>query len=297
LIGGTTINLFYERIKMALLNFNAATVEPATGQLDPFPSGWYKMAFTETSIEPTKEGNGEYIKLVLQVIEGVHQKRTVYENLNTKNSNPQTVEIAYKQLSAICYATGQIQLTDTDQLKNIPFWGKVKLEQAEKNPDGTEKYPAKNRMVAYKHLNDPSVPSNSGSPSQASAPVIAPPVQVAPPVQQWQAPPVQQPPVQQPPVQNTASAPPSWQPPGQSAPAQPPQPVQQAQPPQQTWTPPAGGQPWDANSQQYASQFQQQNQAPQVQAPPVQQPPVQQPPVQQAAQGAPAVPPWQQAPQ
>ena len=106
---------------MALLtNFNAAEIEPQA-PMDPIPAGKYLAAIVESESKPTKNGQGEYIELRLQVLEGPCKGRSVWARLCIKHPNPETVRIARSQLATICRSVNVLQPRDTMELHNIPL--------------------------------------------------------------------------------------------------------------------------------------------------------------------------------
>jgi hypothetical protein len=119
---------------MATINFDATTVEPSNG-FEPIPAGKYLAVISEDEMKPTRNNNGQYLQLTIEIIEGDYQGRKIWTRLNLENPNMQAVEIARKELSAICRAVNVLQLTDTTQLLNIPFVLKVGLK---KNKDTDE---------------------------------------------------------------------------------------------------------------------------------------------------------------
>jgi len=125
--------------------FNAADVDP-TQTFDPIPAGKYPMTFVESEMKPTKGGDGQYLQLVVEVLDGEYKGRKVWERLNLVNKNPTAVEIAQRTLSAICRATGVMNPADSVQLHGKPFLGRVKFVPA----DG--QYDAKNEMGGYEPL-------------------------------------------------------------------------------------------------------------------------------------------------
>lgn len=236
---------------MAILNFNARQVEPATGAQDALPAGYYPVIMEKSDMEPTKSGAGQFLKCQFLIIDGPHKGKRLFDRLNIVNADPTTVEIAFKKLSAIAHAVNILDVQDSAQLHNIPLKVKIKVRPA----DG--QYEAGNDITAYKNINEVTdntpqvgnfVPGQNAAPGGFQMPVQQ---QFAPPVQQVQQQPQQQfqAPVQQP-QQNFAAGAQPWQQP--AAPMQ--QPIQQTQPvqaPQQ-------------QTQQYAPPVQpQQQQAPQ----------------------------------
>lgn len=140
---------------MAQLNFDATTVEPSQS-MEPLPDGWYTVQATASEMKPTKDGTGAYLEMTLKVIEAPYQNRQLFYRLNLKNNNPVAQEIAYKQLSAICHATGVIQVADSQQLHGLPFKVKVAVKR-----DDSGKYDPSNEIKAVKSVHDaqPAVPA------------------------------------------------------------------------------------------------------------------------------------------
>lgn len=106
---------------MANLNgFNANNVDPAT-DFEPIPAGKYLAVVTNSEMKPTRSGNGQYLELTFQVIDGPHKGRLLWSRLNLDNPNPQAVQIAQGELSAICRAVGVMQPKDSIELHNLPL--------------------------------------------------------------------------------------------------------------------------------------------------------------------------------
>jgi hypothetical protein len=127
---------------MALLNFDATQVEP-TQAFEPLPAGTYAAFITESDFTPTKNGLGSYLKLKFQIIEGEYTGRVLFTNLNLDNPNKTAVEIAQRDLSAICHAVGVLQASDSQQLHDRPMMIKVGIQPAR---DGHE---ASNSIKGY----------------------------------------------------------------------------------------------------------------------------------------------------
>ena len=104
----------------SLRGFDASQVDPAT-VFDPIPAGKYLAAIIDSKMKPTKSGNGEYLELTFQVLEGEHKGRQLWTRLNLNNPNAQTVKIARGELSAICRAVGVLTPNDSVDLHNLPL--------------------------------------------------------------------------------------------------------------------------------------------------------------------------------
>ena len=105
---------------MATLNFNANEVDPAVG-FDPIPAGSYTAIITESEMKPTKTGNGRYLQLTFQIIDGDCKGRQVWARLNLENPSEMAVKIARGELSAICRAVGVMAPRDSLELHNAPL--------------------------------------------------------------------------------------------------------------------------------------------------------------------------------
>ena len=121
---------------MAQICFDANNVDPQI-QFEPIPNGKYVAVITESEIKPTASGNGSFLKLTFEVIEGEHDGRKVFARLNLDNPNAQAVAIAQAQLSAICRAVGVMTPRDSEELHNKKLLVTVKVRE---NKETGEKY-------------------------------------------------------------------------------------------------------------------------------------------------------------
>lgn len=155
---------------MANFNFNANAVAPmAPRSYDPLPNGEYEMIVTKSDIKPTKAGTGHYLELELQVVSGEHSGRRHWERLNIDNPNKQAEDIAKAALAALCFAVGVEDMTDTEQVHDIPFIAKVEIDRKE---------PDRNRITGY---------INAGGAAPAAAPApAAKPAAAAPARKPWE---------------------------------------------------------------------------------------------------------------
>jgi len=111
-----------------LNNFNANEVEP-TSSFDPIPAGKYVAAISESQMKPTKSGNGHYLELTFDILDGQFKGRKVWARLNLDNPNAQAVQIARGELSAICRAVRVMQPKDSAELHNLPLSIKVSCKK------------------------------------------------------------------------------------------------------------------------------------------------------------------------
>lgn len=105
---------------MTELNFDANSIEPATGRFELLPVDDYLAVISESAMADNKKTQGKHLSLTWTVIEGDYKDRKVFSNLNLVNENAQTVEIAQRELSAICRATGVLHPKDSSELHDKP---------------------------------------------------------------------------------------------------------------------------------------------------------------------------------
>ena len=110
------------------LNFDANNVPP-TSPFDPIPNNSYRAHATESEVKPTASGTGKYLQITWEVLDGEFKGRKVWQRLNIVNANAQAQEIAQRELSAICHATGVLKLTNSAQLHHIPVMLKVVVKK------------------------------------------------------------------------------------------------------------------------------------------------------------------------
>lgn len=146
----------------APLNFDANQVDPNTAY-DPIPAGWYTAMITESEMKPTKNGQGQYLQLSFQIIDGEHNGRILWDRLNLVNNSQPAVEISQRTLSAICHAVNELNVADSAQLHNKPMQVKVKVKPA----DG--QYEASNEITGYKPSGQSSAPAPAATPAQPAA--------------------------------------------------------------------------------------------------------------------------------
>ena len=113
---------------MRLEGFDASTVE-TSGDFDALPAGWYQVVINATEERETKSGNGSYLLLEMDVIDGPREGRKVFDRLNLNNPNQAAVDIANRQLAAICQAVGVLRPKDSEELHDKPL--EVKVVQKE----------------------------------------------------------------------------------------------------------------------------------------------------------------------
>ena len=124
--------------------FDATGIEPTT-DFDPLPAGKYVAEATASDMRPNSKGTGEYLWLEFTVLDGPCASRKVWAQLNLVNPSQQAVEIAQRELSALCRAVGKLRVQDSIELHNIPLEINVKIKN-------DAEYGASNVIRGYKEI-------------------------------------------------------------------------------------------------------------------------------------------------
>lgn len=132
---------------MAQLNFDATNV-PTDSPFETIDPGEYQAHIIGSEVKETKNGKGHFLQLELEILDGKHAGRKLYDNLNIDNPNQTAVEIATRTLSAVCHATGKLQVVDSIELHEIPMLIKVGIKK-----DKSSQYEPQNKINSYKPLN------------------------------------------------------------------------------------------------------------------------------------------------
>lgn len=113
--------------------FNANSVSPQQGT-PSHPPGMFDFNITHTEIKPNKDNTGGYLEVEFTSPAG----RTVFR-YNLWNNSPQAVEIANKQLSALCHATGIFQLDFSNEAAALKGGrGRMEVGPQKNDPQYTE---------------------------------------------------------------------------------------------------------------------------------------------------------------
>lgn len=228
--------------------FDAQQYDPTQGGGN-LPVGRHPSIIESSEVKANKANDGGYLQLNVKLIDGPQTGTTGAYRLNLYHSNPQTAEIAHRQLSAICHCVGVFNVQDSGQLHNIPFIIEVGLQKGE---EAAQKGYTEVKKVFDINGNEP---GKAGQGAPAAQPQQQPAAQGG---GAWGGQPAQQPaaqpqgnapawgggqPAQQQPQGAPAGNAPAWgQQPAQQPAAQ--QPAQQAGGWQQGGAAPAGGAPW-----------------------------------------------------
>ena len=159
--------------------FDANNVEPSA-PIEVLPPGKYPAQMVKSEMKENKKGTGYNLDMEFEIIDGPAQGRKLWDSLSLVNPSTQAVEIAQRQLSAICHAVGRLQVSDSEELHFKPLMVSVKMIPAgtvEKS--GFVHKRDKNEVEGYSAYGDaPAAPRPAHAPRPAAQ--AAPPPRTAP---------------------------------------------------------------------------------------------------------------------
>ena len=127
---------------MAQLKFNAAEID--TTSRDAIPSGTYEAVVTASEMKATKNGLGMGINLTFEIIsEGPAKGRKVFVWINYEHPKAEAQRIGREELASLCKAVGVANLTDTNQLHNLPLMVTVGVDRNDPTRNVVKKYVTK----------------------------------------------------------------------------------------------------------------------------------------------------------
>lgn len=132
------------------MTFDANSVAPAEprAEFTTLPAGKYAVQIVQSEMREARTGNGRYLWLEMDVVDGEFAGRKLWDRLNLISTNPQAAEIAQRTLSAICHATGQATVSDSEMLHMKPLTATVKVRPAGPDRQGVHRE-AQNEIRGY----------------------------------------------------------------------------------------------------------------------------------------------------
>ena len=163
---------------MAQFDFDTGSVEKRENTYELLPVGWYTAQVTETEIVPLKSGNGQALKLTIEVLQDGYRGRKVWARLNVRHTNQVAEQIGQQQLRELCESIGLARFRDTSELHNKPMQIKVKIRK-----DESGQYEDQNDVNGFKPAAGGAAPMAAASPRPAAPAANAPAAGATPP---WQ---------------------------------------------------------------------------------------------------------------
>ncbi len=148
--------------------FDAGSVEPAV-EFSVLPPFNYAVKIQSCEIRKTKNNNGHYIALVMEIIDGPQAGCKVWDNINIENPSEQCEKMGRAAFSALCRAFDMVNCTDLSVFIDHYVVAHVKVS-VNKNTQEKE-----NRVRTYSPAKD-YVPPAAGAAQATPGPAPAAPI-------------------------------------------------------------------------------------------------------------------------
>lgn len=119
-----------------LTGFNPKDFPEGSRGRDPIPAGTYPAVITETTQRTSTAGN-DYLELAMEIIEGPHKGRRLWDRLNLWHPKEAASEIAKRRLASACRALGITSPRDSAELHDKPLGVVVAIKLRSDNGEKT----------------------------------------------------------------------------------------------------------------------------------------------------------------
>lgn len=118
---------------------------------EPIPDGWYSATVERVDEKVSNAGN-TYLNFVLNIAEGDHAGRKMFDGFHLWHPSATTVQISQRRLSSLFKACGYSTLGDTDDLIGEEVQVRVRKKPAQNG------YEASNEIRDYRSAGVPKPP-------------------------------------------------------------------------------------------------------------------------------------------
>lgn len=113
----------------------AAEEAGPSGDFPPVPKGTYRVKVVNAEVKETKAGNGEMLKVRLDIIGPEHVGRVVFDDILIKHTSPDAQRIGRERFATLARACGLKNPRGTDPLLGHEIDAFVKVEKNEQHGD------------------------------------------------------------------------------------------------------------------------------------------------------------------
>ena len=131
---------------MANFNYQVTEQVQTTSENDfqPIPAGKYSVYIEEITINETRAGTGQYLRIKLRVADGQpYANRIIWTYINFQNTNPVAERIGQQKLNQLLLSCGLHVIQDTDELLNREVLAQIIVREASNG------YEASNDVKAF----------------------------------------------------------------------------------------------------------------------------------------------------
>ena len=123
----------------------AADEAGPSGDFSPIPKGTYRVKVVSAETNTTKAGNGEMLKVRLDVLGPEHSGRVVFDDILIKHTSEEAQRIGRERFATLCRGAELANPKSTDLLVGKELDAFIKIET-------DEKYGDRNRVSFYSRV-------------------------------------------------------------------------------------------------------------------------------------------------
>lgn len=105
-----------------------AAESASTGDFSPIPRGTYRVKVAQADTQPTKAGNGEMLKVRLDVVGPQHAGRVVFDDILIVHPKEDAQRIGRERLATLCRAAALRNPENTELLVGKEVDAFIKIE-------------------------------------------------------------------------------------------------------------------------------------------------------------------------
>jgi len=123
-------------MNLSKYNIDVETESKDASDFTPLPEGHYEAIISKTEMKATQAGDGEYLAVTFEIIEGDFEGRKTWANLNLANKSEAAERIGRAHLASICKAVGVMNPQESEELHDKPLV--ITIRKDKKDPTRTK---------------------------------------------------------------------------------------------------------------------------------------------------------------
>jgi len=135
---------------------------PESPEYSVLPPGMYVAIIVDSEKKQTKAGDGAYMSLKFQIVDGEHKGRIVFHNMNLWNKSEQATSIAHAELRKLAEAVNVAAFQKSAEFYNKPM--AIKLDVDKKDVEKP-----RNKIVDFKAIGQTTKAAESSAAKKVTA--------------------------------------------------------------------------------------------------------------------------------
>lgn len=125
----------------------------------PIPPGSYEVVCIDHEVKTTKAGNGEYVSLTFEILDGQFAKRRLWFNFNWTNPSLEAMRIGRQQFKQFINAAGLEKVADTEESVDLTCIVEVDIDPKDATRNRIKRFTSRKAAQAQAAAKKPIVPA------------------------------------------------------------------------------------------------------------------------------------------